>query len=147
MVILPRGFRLPPKQRLSPLLKFVTEGLFLQPYSFIQNNLVVLGPVSVFVPFHFRIEHYLIFPIVAPLYIISLIFKNYKVAAAADIGAGQIFPTGSANNNLLSDRKGLVNRCGNLCVVGRSKYKFLVDSRGRFPAKISLVFRKFFARF
>ena len=46
VVILPEGFQLAPKERLTPELKAKTKGTFIQPYSKDKPNILVVGPIS-----------------------------------------------------------------------------------------------------
>jgi apocytochrome f len=45
VVILPEGFKLAPKERLSDELKEKTKSVFIQPYSKTKPNILVVGPI------------------------------------------------------------------------------------------------------
>ena len=45
VVILPEGFKLAPKGRMSDELKAKTKGVFVQPYSKTRPNILVVGPI------------------------------------------------------------------------------------------------------
>jgi len=45
VLILPEGFQLAPKDRISPELKAKTKGIFVQPYSKEKPNILVVGPI------------------------------------------------------------------------------------------------------
>ena len=46
VLILPEGFKLAPKDRISPEIKAKTKGVFVQPYSKDKTNILVVGPIS-----------------------------------------------------------------------------------------------------
>ena len=46
VLILPEGFQLAPKDRISPELKAKTKGVFVQPYSKTKPNILVVGPIA-----------------------------------------------------------------------------------------------------
>jgi len=46
VLILPEGFQLAPKERLTPEIKAKTKGVFVQPYSKDKPNILVVGPIS-----------------------------------------------------------------------------------------------------
>ena len=46
VLILPEGFKLAPKERISPELKAKTKGIFVQPYSKEKPNILVVGPIQ-----------------------------------------------------------------------------------------------------
>jgi len=45
VVVLPEGFKLAPKERLSDELKKATEGVVISPYSDSKQNILVVGPI------------------------------------------------------------------------------------------------------
>merc|ERR1712046_446140 len=45
VLILPEGFKLAPKERISAELKAKTKGVFIQPYSKTKTNILVVGPI------------------------------------------------------------------------------------------------------
>merc|ERR1712113_722420 len=46
VVILPEGFKLAPKDRLSKEIKDKTKGVFISPYSKTKTNILVVGPIQ-----------------------------------------------------------------------------------------------------
>merc|ERR1712216_506434 len=46
VLILPEGFKLAPKDRISDEIKAKTKGVFVQPYSKEKTNILVVGPIS-----------------------------------------------------------------------------------------------------
>ena len=46
VLVLPEGFKLAPKDRLSSEIKAKTKGVFIQPYSKTKPNILVVGPIS-----------------------------------------------------------------------------------------------------
>jgi apocytochrome f len=95
VVILPEGFQLAPKERLSDELKAKTKGVFIQPYSKEKSNILVVGPISG--------DKYqeIIFPVLSPDPATnkSVNFLNYPVYAGGNRGRGQVYPTGEKSNN------------------------------------------------
>nr|YP_009315153.1 Apocytochrome f [Titanophycus setchellii]SCW23608.1 Apocytochrome f [Titanophycus setchellii] len=95
VVILPKGFQLAPKNRLSEELKAKTKGVYIQPYSTKQENILVVGPI----PGDKNKE--IIFPILSPDPSINkeAAFLKYPVFVGANRGRGQVYPTGDKSNN------------------------------------------------
>jgi len=95
VLILPEGFKLAPKDRISPELKQKTKGAFVQPYSKKKPNILVVGPISG--------DKYqeITFPILSPDPATnkSVNFLNYPVYAGANRGRGQVYPSGEKSNN------------------------------------------------
>jgi len=97
VVILPEGFRLAPKDRLSDELKKATEGVVISPYSDSKQNILVVGPIS-------GNDHQkIIFPILAPNPAENrdVHFIKYPIFVGANRGRGQVQPTGEKSNNTL----------------------------------------------
>ena len=46
VLILPEGFKLAPKDRISADIKAKTKGVFVQPYSKEKTNILVVGPIA-----------------------------------------------------------------------------------------------------
>jgi apocytochrome f len=63
VLILPEGFRLAPKDRLSEEIKARTKGVFVQPYSKTKENILVVGPVAGEIK---GVLRKLVFPILSP---------------------------------------------------------------------------------
>jgi apocytochrome f len=95
VVILPEGFTLAPKERLSSELKAKTKGVFIQPYSKEKPNVLVVGPISG--------DKYqeITFPVLSPDPATNknVNFLNYPVYVGGNRGRGQVYPTGEKSNN------------------------------------------------
>jgi len=95
VVILPEGFKLAPKDRLSDELKAKTKGVFIQPYSKEKPNILVVGPIS-------GDKHQEItFPVLSPDPATNkqVNFLNYPIYVGGNRGRGQVYPTGEKSNN------------------------------------------------
>jgi apocytochrome f len=95
VLILPEGFTLAPKDRLTPEIKAKTKGVFVQPYSKEKPNILVVGPISG------NKNREIVFPILAPdpAQNKSVNFLNYPVYVGGNRGRGQVYPTGEKSNN------------------------------------------------
>jgi apocytochrome f len=98
VLILPEGFRLAPKDRLSEEIKARTKGVFVQPYSKTKENILVVGPVAGEVK---GVLRKLVFPILSPdpIQNKNVNFLNYPVYVGGNRGRGQVYPTGEKSNN------------------------------------------------
>lgn len=98
VLILPEGFRLAPKDRLSDEVKARTKGVFVQPYSKTKENVLVVGPVAGDVK---GVLRKLVFPILSPdpYQNKDVNFLNYSVYVGGNRGRGQVYPTGEKSNN------------------------------------------------
>ena len=97
VVILPEGFTLAPKDRLSPELQKKTEGVVISPYSDSKQNILVVGPIP-------GDNHQtIVFPVLAPNPADNknVHFIKYPIYVGANRGRGQINPTGDKSNNTL----------------------------------------------
>lgn len=97
VLILPEGFSLAPKDRLSPELKEKTKGVVISPYSDSNRSILVVGPIP-------GAEHQTItFPILSPNPADNknVHFIKYPVYVGANRGRGQVNPTGDKSNNTL----------------------------------------------
>jgi len=97
VVVLPEGFKLAPKERLSDELKKATEGVVISPYSDSKQNILVVGPIS-------GNDHQkIVFPILAPNPAENrdVHFIKYPIFVGANRGRGQVQPTGEKSNNTL----------------------------------------------
>jgi len=95
VLILPEGFQLAPKDRISSEIKAKTKGVFIQPYSKTRPNILVVGPIS-------GDKHQeIIFPVLAPdpAQNKDVNFLNYPVYVGGNRGRGQVYPTGEKSNN------------------------------------------------
>jgi apocytochrome f len=95
VMVLPEGFKLAPKDRLSKELKKKTKGAYVQPYSKDRPNILVVGPV----PGEQNQE--ITFPILSPdpAQDSKVNFLNYSIFAGGNRGRGQIYPSGEKSNN------------------------------------------------
>ena len=97
VVVLPEGFKLAPKERLSDELKKATEGVVISPYSDSKQNILVVGPISG--DNHQKI----VFPILAPNPAENrdVHFIKYPIYVGGNRGRGQVQPTGEKSNNTI----------------------------------------------
>jgi len=97
VVVLPEGFKLAPKERLSDELKKATEGVVISPYSDSKQNILVVGPIPG--DNHQKI----VFPILAPNPAENrdVHFIKYPIFVGGNRGRGQVQPTGEKSNNTL----------------------------------------------
>jgi apocytochrome f len=95
VVILPEGFKLAPKERLSDELKAKTKGTFIQPYSKEKPNILVVGPISG------DKNQSIVFPVLSPDPATnkSVNYLNYPIFVGGNRGRGQVYPTGEKSNN------------------------------------------------
>lgn len=95
VLILPEGFKLAPSNRLSNEFKFLTNYSYVQPYSKVKPNILVIGPLSG------DKNRSLHFPILAPdpAKDANVNFLNYPVYVGGNRGRGQIYPNGQKSNN------------------------------------------------
>merc|ERR1712054_667870 len=99
VVILPEGFQLAPKDRLTDELKAKTKGTFIQPYSKEKPNILVVGPISG------DENQEIVFPVLSPDPATNkeVNFLNYPIYVGGNRGRGQVYPTGEkSNNNILT---------------------------------------------
>jgi apocytochrome f len=95
VVILPEGFQLAPKDRLTDELKAKTKGVFIQPYSKERPNILVVGPISG------KKYQEITFPVLSPDPATNkqVNFLNYPIFVGGNRGRGQVYPTGEKSNN------------------------------------------------
>mgnify|MGYP006422175943 CR=1 FL=1 len=95
VLMLPEGFQVAPSDRIPEELQEKVEGVYFQPYSEDQKNIVLVGPIPG--------EDYreITFPILSPdpnaqrdIY-----FGKYAVHLGANRGRGQLYPGGAKSNN------------------------------------------------
>jgi apocytochrome f len=94
-LILPKGFKLAPPERLSEELKEKTSGVYFQPYSAERENILVVGPLP-------GDDHQeIVFPILSPDPTTdkSVLFGKYLINVGGNRGRGQVYPTGDKSNN------------------------------------------------
>jgi len=97
VVVLPEGFKLAPKERLSDEMKKATEGVVISPYSDSKQNILVVGPIP-------GNDHQkIVFPILAPNPAENrdVHFIKYPIFVGANRGRGQVQPTGEKSNNTI----------------------------------------------
>jgi|TARA_B110000444_G_scaffold137413_1_gene128962 apocytochrome f len=97
VLVLPEGFKLAPKDRISSELKAKTKGVFIQPYSKTRDNILVVGPLGG------NKHQKIIFPVLSPdpAQNKNVNFLNYPVYAGGNRGRGQVYPTGEKSNNTI----------------------------------------------
>jgi apocytochrome f len=95
VLILPEGFQLAPKDRISADIKAKTKGVFIQPYSKEKTNILVVGPISG------TKSQEIVFPILSPDPATNkdVNFLNYPIYVGGNRGRGQVYPTGEKSNN------------------------------------------------
>jgi len=95
VLVLPEGFKLAPKERLSDEIKAKTKGVFIQPYSKDKTNILVVGPISG------DKNREIVFPVLAPDPAQSkeVNFLNYPIYVGGNRGRGQVYPSGEKSNN------------------------------------------------
>lgn len=95
VLILPEGFKLAPKERISAELKEKTKGVFIQPYSKTKTNILVVGPILG------DKNREITFPILSPdpAQNKDVHFLNYPVYVGGNRGRGQVYPSGEKSNN------------------------------------------------
>nr|YP_009294027.1 cytochrome f [Hildenbrandia rubra]AOM67269.1 cytochrome f [Hildenbrandia rubra] len=95
VVILPEGFKLAPKNRISEETRIKNKGVYIQPYSKAKSNILVVGPI----PSNAHQE--IIFPIIAPdpAQNKNIHFLKYPIYVGGNRGRGQIYPSGDKSNN------------------------------------------------
>ena len=95
VLVLPEGFKLAPKDRISDEIKQKTKGVFVQPYSKEKPNVLVVGPIN-------GAKHQeVVFPILSPdpAQNKDVHFLNYPIYVGANRGRGQVYPSGEKSNN------------------------------------------------
>lgn len=95
VLILPEGFQLAPKNRISPELKKRIQRLSFQPYSENQKNILVVGPVPG------KKYNQMVFPILSPdpQKDKKIHYLKYPIYLGANRGRGQVYADGSKSNN------------------------------------------------
>jgi apocytochrome f len=97
VLILPEGFTLAPKDRLSAKTKEETKDLTISTYSASKPNILVIGPIP-------GDKHQkIIFPVLSPnpAENKNVHFIKYPIYIGANRGRGQVNPTGTKTNNTL----------------------------------------------
>jgi apocytochrome f len=95
VLMLPKGFKIAPEDRIPEEMKAKVQDLYFQPYSEDKENIVVIGPLPG--------EQYqeIVFPVLAPdpKTDKSLRFGKYAVHVGGNRGRGQLYPNGEKSNN------------------------------------------------
>jgi len=94
ILILPKAFKLAPKNQISAEIKAKNKGVFISPYSTEFDNILVVGPISG------KTHQDLIFPVKAPdpQNNANIKYLTYPVYAGGNRGRGQVYPTGEKSN-------------------------------------------------
>ena len=95
VVILPEGFQLAPKDRLSDEIKAKTKGVFISPYSKSKPNVLVVGPIQG------DKNQEIVFPVLSPnpAQNKDVHYLNYPIYVGGNRGRGQVYPSGEKSNN------------------------------------------------
>ena len=94
ILILPKGFKLAPKNLIPAEVKAKNKGVFISPYSTEYDNILVVGPIAG------KKHQELIFPVLAPdpEKDSNVKYLTYPVYAGGNRGRGQVYPTGEKSN-------------------------------------------------
>lgn len=94
ILILPKGFKLAPKNQVSDEVKARNKGVFISPYSTEFDNILVVGPIAG------KTHQELVFPVVSPdpEKDSNVKYLTYPVYAGGNRGRGQVYPTGEKSN-------------------------------------------------
>lgn len=97
VLILPEGFELAPKNRISPELKKKVNKLFFQPYSENYKNILVVGPIP-----GSKYQE-MVFPILSPdpSKNKNISYLKYPIFIGGNRGRGQVYADGSKSNNTI----------------------------------------------
>jgi len=95
VLVLPEGFKLAPKDRLSDEIKAKTKGVFIQPDSKDKPNILVVGPISG------DKNRQIVFPVLSPdpSQDKEVNYLNYPIYVGGNRGRGQVYPSGEKSNN------------------------------------------------
>merc|ERR1712146_151321 len=95
VVILPEGFKLAPKDKMSEELKAKTKGTYISPYSTKQDNIFLLVQLLE------KKNQDIIFPLIAPNPETdkNAHYLKYPFYVGANRGRGQVYPSGEKSNN------------------------------------------------
>jgi apocytochrome f len=94
IVILPKGFKLAPKNQIPDEVKQKNKGVFISPYSTEFDNILVVGPIAG------KTHQELIFPVLTPdpEKNSDVKYLTYPLYAGGNRGRGQVYPTGEKSN-------------------------------------------------
>lgn len=95
VVILPEGFKLAPKEKISEEIKEKSKGVYITPYSTTKENILVVGPING------DTHQEIIFPVLSPDPKTNkeTYFIKYPIYAGGNRGRGQVYPSGEKSNN------------------------------------------------
>ena len=101
LIIMPEGFRAAPKERITPCEKIASKGTYLQPFNRELDNIIVLGPIESSIGTSVRS---ILFPSISPASSLGgttgrSTLGSFSFFGAANLGRGQLFPTGDASSN------------------------------------------------
>lgn len=94
ILILPKGFKLAPKNQIPPEIKTKNKGVFYSPYSTELENILVVGPIAG------KKHQELTFPVISPdpEKNSDIKYLTYPIYAGGNRGRGQVYPTGEKSN-------------------------------------------------
>ena len=94
ILILPKGFKLAPKNQISAEVKAKNKGVFYSPYSTELDNILVVGPIAG------KNHQELTFPVISPdpEKDSNVKYLTYPIYAGGNRGRGQVYPTGEKSN-------------------------------------------------
>jgi apocytochrome f len=94
ILILPKGFKLAPKNLISEEIKAKNKGVFISPYNTEYDNILVVGPIAG------KTHQELIFPILSPdpEKNSNVKYLTYPMYGGGNRGRGQVYPTGEKSN-------------------------------------------------
>ena len=94
ILILPKGFKLAPKNQIPAEVKTKNKGVFYSPYSTELDNILVVGPVAG------KTHQELTFPVISPdpEKNSDIKYLTYPLYAGGNRGRGQVYPTGEKSN-------------------------------------------------
>jgi apocytochrome f len=94
IVILPKGFKLAPANKISDEVKAKNKGVFISPYSTELDNILVVGPIAG------KTHQELVFPVISPDPATNpeIKYLTYPLYAGGNRGRGQVYPTGEKSN-------------------------------------------------
>ena len=131
VVILPEGFKLAPKDRLSDELKAKTKCTFIQPYSKERPNILVVGPISG------DKNQEIVFPVLSPDPATdkTVNFLNYPVYVGGNRGRGQVYPTGEKSNNTVQTSTA-AGQISNIEKEGKNTFVTITTADGEVKQKL-----------
>jgi apocytochrome f len=94
ILILPKGFKLAPKNQIPEEVKVKNKGVFISPYSTELDNILVVGPIAG------KTHQELIFPVIAPDpgKDSDIKYLTYPFYGGGNRGRGQVYPNGEKSN-------------------------------------------------